>query len=318
MKTAREFCAEQGWIEAESTIRAIGFRDAEHADVLADVRSERDHLKGELRTMTAMWNGLRTMLPPQIKQLKGELAEARRLLDIVRCEELHTEAEVGDAWMAVDDFLAAPSPAESTPKIRDSLTGQMHEPPRFQDLVHRVGPLPTTQLAGASQSWSDAIGKAASVADVAMANEGVDGTSARYVLAAIRELAPAESTGVSPVMTEVYADEIKEHADRQPAPPDDIEERLGARLRWHDQEFSALDRRLKALEDAGRLAQIHKDWGSALQGMADTPAAPQEQAGHAFECKDRYPKDRSDCQTAGFDCICDCGKRRHEHIGPKP
>ncbi len=137
MKTPAEWDARCADCNGEDEVAArLEARDAEHAaESKAREKALREELEG-MRERERLLNGHcadRNALAQENDRLKGELAEARRLL---------TEAKTRPLTLReLDAFLAAPSPAES---------------PTFDQLVERVGSLPTTQLAGAAESTGEA------------------------------------------------------------------------------------------------------------------------------------------------------------------
>ena len=257
MKTAAEFVAACGWLDTPQTVGAIAARDAEHAALFAnELQRHATESKAREEAMQATIGRLGKEvidLSEERDRLKGELAEARDRARMM--SELI--ARIESSYFDYRHALAAPSPAESTPKIRDSLAGQMHEPLRFQDLVQRVGPLPTTQLAGAAEST------------------GVVGMLCAF----------CDGHGRVPPLHNSTCNLCRGTGLQQPvAPPDDIRDaaenvrdlrgaltKTACRL---DDRIDDHERRLKALEDIRLFGRTISE-----------PVAPQEQAGHAKESK---------------------------------
>ncbi len=232
--------------DGKDVVLCVEARDAEHAKVLAEVRAENDALRAAMVLKTSDFPALKA----QIDRLKGELAEARRLIDqcsrgtnaypyCLGCGRLRG-TEHG-SWCPLFN-LAAPSPAESTGHVRSNCDGCARQLP-IERGIHK----------GPGDPW-----------DVQMC------TADRY---------------------------------KTPTPPDDIRDRL-ARMETQvadearDTSRSWLDHeeRIKALEACPVVAQQLRDivhaapphdvlerWDGALAKMAEGPAAPQEQAGHAFK-----------------------------------
>jgi len=267
MKTAAEFVAACGWLDTPQTVGAIAARDAEHAALFAnELQRHATESKAREEAMQATIGRLGKEvidLSEERDRLKGELAEARDRARMM--SELI--ARIESSYFDYRHALAAPSPAESTPKIRDSLAGQMHEPLRFQDLVQRVGPLPTTQLAGAAEST------------------GVVGMLCAF----------CDGHGRVPPLHNSTCNLCRGTGLQQPAaPPDDIRERLERIEKWAAKVEVFLKHEFNPVEPAA-------------------PAAPQEQAGHAFTmvAKHEYNRELDACQ---------CGLRRDNpiHTGAKP
>jgi hypothetical protein len=243
-----------------------------------------------------------------VVRLKGELAEARRLMDKARMQNV--DVSVIDA---IDSFLAAPLPAES---------------PTFEQLVERVGPLPTTQLAGAAESTG--------VMKV-FPLHGPDVDAAMQTKAKCRcdgKGWPRRSGPPTKCMvSNPCAFDGPPFMSAPAAPPDDIRDRVEQLEAWRDGSVAwgrGAERRLEELEAALRNPNVSlgnldlckrclnaaHPWAHSLCSPCPTaanttaPAAPQEQAGHAF----------NDYWRNGKCAHPDCGKPKDNpiHTGAKP
>jgi len=280
MKSALEFCADLGFGGGEM-VTDIEARDAEHA---AESQARERALREELDKLKFSMEVLHK-LAKECDRLKGELAEARRLLGA--CESL------GGPPSFERTFLAVASPAES---------------PTFEQLVERVGPLPTTGLAGACTASA---GKCNSPKVCQEAGKCID--------ARIREA--TESTGVQPHPHPLSGECI---VCEPAASPDDIRERLEkvesalhALHRFSDastKTAEGFERRLQRLEEWAR-RQVAEPWFDPEQ----QPAAPQKQAGHVFTCIPLSASHEPIVEVCNDNCVCwHCGNQRSACRGAKP
>jgi len=275
-------------------------------------------------------------------RLKGELAEARRLLDIVRCEDLHGKATVDAAWMEVDDFLdAAPSPAEST-GVQPSSEGALRNVMAGR-LPWDPGP-PCAASAGSCNS-PNACGEAGKCIDARM--RAFLGTAESTSVETAEQI--RKRLGWAPLTDEQKRVSLAHNLPA--APPDDIRDATDEDAKaWAETALRHLnriedhERRLKALEEwtqvswrAGRPAPYVKTvaakpcrkcgahqvrdriGGTYCDACGDqvgtVSAAPQEQAGHAWKCTVRYAEPKNCDET----CKCaGCGKMFNDCTGAKP
>ena len=295
MKTAREFCIDNNWILTSQAVGAIAARDAEHLAVLAEVRAELEGLKEQNRLLSEHCND-RNALRTERDRLKGELAEARRLIDSIQadCPWCRVGGIGHYDWCPKQKFLAAPSPSES-PDAHPAVllgSGPMRRDQTCWWLAHRH--------AGAHE---------------------------------MRSASPAESTGVHEFVwsrTGACMECGKAEGERPPhppkpaAPPDDIRERTNdalVRLAQQEQivghlvpECADHERRLKALEAT---VSVLCDWADGAK--LNKPAAPQEQAGHAFTNGPLAPE-LCGFMTGATCCRTMCCRRIDDpvHTGAKP
>jgi len=383
MKTARSFACEQ---TSRSSRLACAGNDGGHHDHVCDLLfaaiEDRDRLhiaesKAREEEMQATIGRLGKEvidLSEERDRLKGELAEARRLIsaarnhlssaaDIImddggddaddRCEREFIQelalflgpikahafvspARGGQGCIAIIDEKAGKTCGEwgEHPVHAAPSTG---ESPTFEQLVQRVGPLPTTQLAGAAESTGDMIQELGEVLDAAGARVYINRSPKGCVCPFPRDKCPK---------CENPCEEC-----RKAAPPDDIWERLEqvesalhAMHRFSDATMKTaegFERRLIILEDTARkrwidvaeqietspsarhefipgphpeLCYFERSVGiiCALtrQNPVHAPAAPQEQAGHAF----------NDYWRNGKCAFPDCGLPEgfHTKEGAKP
>jgi len=311
MKTPLEFLASIGSFDFSQLARsAIELRDAGHA---AESKAREEAMQAQIELLSEHCND-RNALVQERDRLKGELAEARRLENEACVAHLRRTApyypaarrailELASVLEA--RILAAPSPAEST-GVPCSGTCW---PPCAQHAKQIAAETPAAQPV--STVKAESTGVPPLVVDAYPCNEcGVTRTK-------------AEGGTVFTVCDTCW--DARSHCacktDEPAASPDDIRERvvyatqaqLDMRMRVAGERQDEFERRLKALEER---YDVLSKWNGALAKMAEGPAAPQEQAGHAWECAVKKPGVSTPC----FDyCECKhCGKRLKDCTGAKP
>lgn len=281
----------------------------EHAAVLAEVRAEAKFLRSELTKCQAMsegWGKERKWAGDEIDRLKGELAETEAALKLSReavqayCDsENAMRGELTEARLEVERVKALIDRDKTGLSLglnkiqriakRFDWICEGRGPYEYDDDRYRmeVGSLIVQVLTVAAEHLK---------ASGALADEAFH-PRAQATAMFLAAPSPAESTGMPPLSVAeefdrtAYGSGYKAgFADgryyesapaEEAAPPDDIRERLesvesslSARGKWMDE----AERRMKALE-----------YIISTPANGEPPAAPQEQAGHAFEPGIMFP-----------------------------
>ncbi len=313
MKTVGEW-----WLDLErcktkdQELALIEARDAEHAKELAEARAENDAL------MVAHKESAERAIELEMERdrLRGELAEARRLL-----EEIPGTFAPGGWIKRRDAFLAAPSPAESPCTASAGSCNSLKacgEAGKCIDARMRETLNMPAESTGAPmrEQMRQAFGEPVNTGRDVCAHEDCDG----YRMAMCHqvghplfrhEFEPFFGASSSPVVEractcgsgahprrcsvhpwgfqlhclELSVDALRGDVDAlklpPAAPPDDIGERVAQLETAVKRDYDDIvdhERRLKALEER---YDVLSKWNGALAKMAEGQTAPQEQAGHA-------------------------------------